>query len=131
MTPPAALVSVTRLRRVAATLEEGRAPHRPRSAHVYGGLIATLTAWCEHHGIPDAGVPVGTWKRALTGTGNANMAAVKALGYAPGSQDEADALGVLHHAMSGLAHVCEGRGGLNLWHLSAVDRRQPPPIVSF
>ena len=22
------------------------------AAHVYGGLLATLTAWCEHHQIP-------------------------------------------------------------------------------
>ncbi len=71
------------------------------AAHVYGGLVATLTAWCEHHGIPYAGVPVGTWKRDLTGKGNADkaavMAAVRELGYAPETQDEADALGVLHH----------------------------------
>ena len=30
------------------------------AAHVYGGLMATLTAWCEGQGIAYAGVPVGT-----------------------------------------------------------------------
>ncbi len=68
-------------------------------------MVATLTAWCEHHGIPSAGVPVGTWKRDLTGKGNSDkaavMAAVRALGYAPETQDEADALGILHHLNGG------------------------------
>ena len=75
------------------------------AAHVYGGLVATLTAWCEHHGIPYAGVPVGTWKRDLTGKGNSDkatvMAAVRALGYTPETQDEADALAILHHVSGG------------------------------
>ena len=30
------------------------------SAHVYGGLMATLTAWAELRGVPYQGVPVGT-----------------------------------------------------------------------
>ena len=48
---------------------------------------------------------VGTWKRDLTGRGNSDkaavMAAVQNLGYAPETQDEADALGVLHHVGDG------------------------------
>jgi hypothetical protein len=51
-------------RRSAAT----RAPTRP---HVYGGLMATLTAWAELRGVPYEGVPVGTIKRHATGKGNA------------------------------------------------------------
>ncbi len=85
--------------------EEIRAHRGVDAAHVYGGLVATLTAWCEHHGIPYAGVPVGTWKRDLTGKGNSDkatvMAAVRALGYAPETQDEADALAILHHVAGG------------------------------
>ena len=73
------------------------------AAHVYGGLLATLTAWAEHNGIPYQGVPVGTWKKSLTGKGNSSktdvVAAVKGLGYSPGTEDEADALGVLLWAM--------------------------------
>ena len=30
------------------------------AAHCYGGFLAILTAWCEHHQIPYQGVPVGT-----------------------------------------------------------------------
>ena len=33
------------------------------AAHVYGGLMATLTAWAELRGVPYQGVPVGTIKR--------------------------------------------------------------------
>ncbi len=85
--------------------EEVRAHRGVDAAHVYGGLVATLTAWCEHHGIPYAGVPVGTWKRDLTGKGNSDkaavMAAVRALGFTPETQDEADALAILHHVNGG------------------------------
>ncbi len=85
--------------------EEVRAHRGVDAAHVYGGLVATLTAWCEHHSIPYAGVPVGTWKRGLTGKGNSDkaavMAAVRALDYAPETQDEADALAILHHVNGG------------------------------
>ena len=69
------------------------------AAHCYGGFLATLTAWAEHHRIPYQGVPVGTWKKALTGKGNASkgdvLAAVKSEGYAPASEDEADAIGIV------------------------------------
>jgi len=41
------------------------------AAHVYGGLMATLTAWAELRGVPYQGVPVGTIKRHATGHGNA------------------------------------------------------------
>ena len=34
------------------------------AAHVYGGLMATLTAWAELRGVPYQGVPVGTIKTA-------------------------------------------------------------------
>lgn len=69
------------------------------AAHIYGGLLATLTAWCEQHSIPYRGIPVGTAKRAATGRGNASKAevmdAVRALGYEPTYEDEADAIAVL------------------------------------
>ncbi len=70
------------------------------AAHVYGGLLATLTAWCEHHQIPYQGVPVGTIKRRATGKGNASkddvIAAMRALGYRVEDDNEADALALLH-----------------------------------
>jgi hypothetical protein len=41
------------------------------AAHIYGGLMATLTAWCELHKIPYQGISVGTIKKHATGKGNA------------------------------------------------------------
>jgi hypothetical protein len=71
------------------------------AAHVYGGFVAEVTAWCEEHGVPYRGVPVGTIKKHATGKGNANKqamltAAHQRLGYAGDSDDEADALWLLH-----------------------------------
>src|SRR5512144_951439 len=69
------------------------------SSHAYGGWLAILTAWCEHHGISYQGVPVGTIKRHGTGKGNADkpavIAAVKALGFVPADDNEADAIALL------------------------------------
>ena len=73
------------------------------AAHVYGGLMATLTAWAELRGIPYQGVPVGSWKKALCGKGNASkddvLMAVKAHGFHAQGFDEADAIGVLKWAL--------------------------------
>ncbi|AGF74847.1 phage related protein [Bartonella australis AUST/NH1] len=70
------------------------------AAHVYGGFLATLTAWCEHYQIPYEGIPVGTIKKATTGKGNASkeemIAAMRSKGRAPRDDNEADALSILH-----------------------------------
>jgi len=83
--------------------EEVRRHASTDSAHVYGGLMATLTAWCEHHNIAYAGVPVGTIKRHATGKGNASkpeiIAAMQAKGYPVTDDNEADALALLHWAL--------------------------------
>jgi hypothetical protein len=75
------------------------------AAHVFGGLLATLTAWAEMNAIPYQGVPVGTIKRFATGRGNADKAAViaamQARGFHPGDDNEADALALLLWATSG------------------------------
>jgi len=72
------------------------------SSHAYGGYLAVVTAWCEHHQIPYEGVPVGTIKRHVTGKGNANkaamIAAVERLGFKPADDNEADALALLDWA---------------------------------
>ena len=69
------------------------------SAHVYGGLLATLTSWCEQRSIAYQGVPVGTIKRFIAGKGNADKAAVIAAirdrGFNPTDDNEADALAIL------------------------------------
>lgn len=73
------------------------------AAHVYGGLMATLTTWCEHHKVPYQGVPVGTIKKHATGKGNASkddvIAAMRALGHPVADDNEADALAILHWAI--------------------------------
>jgi hypothetical protein len=69
------------------------------AAHVHGGFLATLTSWCEQHGIPYQGVPVGTIKRFITGKGNADkqavIAAIRKRGFSPADDNEADAIAIL------------------------------------
>lgn len=76
------------------------------AAHAYGGYMATLTSWCEHHDIPYTGIPVGTIKKHATGKGNANKqmmidAAIER-GFNPIDDNEADALALLSFAMKEL-----------------------------
>ena len=93
LTGPFALINFEEVRRHVGT----------DAAHVYGGLMATLTAWCELRGIPYRGVPVGTIKKHATGKGNAGkpemIAAAKARGLSPADDNEADALALLFWAM--------------------------------
>jgi Holliday junction resolvasome RuvABC endonuclease subunit len=69
------------------------------AAHIYGGFLATLSTWCEHEAIPYQGVPVGTIKRFITGKGNADkqavIDAVRARGFHPADDNEADAIAIL------------------------------------
>jgi Holliday junction resolvasome RuvABC endonuclease subunit len=84
--------------------EEVRRHVSTDAAHAYGGFLATLTAWCEHHQIPYQGVPVGTIKKHATGKGNASkddvLNAMCALGHAPTDDNEADALALLRWAIA-------------------------------
>ena len=79
------------------------------ASHVSGGFLATLTSWCEEHEVPYEGVPVGTLKRYATGRGNADKAkmieAIRARGYLPADDNEADAIAILLWAL-------ETNGGL-------------------
>ena len=69
------------------------------AAHIYGGFLATLTAWCERKGVAYQGVPVGTVKRFATGKGNADkqavLAAMRSRGFNPADDNEADAIAIL------------------------------------
>jgi len=100
------LTELDRLSGPIATIwfEEVRRHTGTDAAHVFGGLMATLTAWAELRGVPYEGVPVGTWKRCLCGKGNASKSevieAVIANGFSPASSDEADALAILHWAVA-------------------------------
>ena len=79
--------------------EEVRRHAGTDAAHVYGGLMATLTAWAELRGVPYEGVPVGTIKKHATGRGNADkqamIAAARVRGFSPADDNEADAIAIL------------------------------------
>lgn len=80
--------------------------HRHRgtdAAHVYGGLLAVLTKWCEQNAIPYEGVPVSAIKREATGKGggkgtdkDAIVVAMRARGHEPANDDEADAIALAY-----------------------------------
>jgi hypothetical protein len=100
------------------TIASGSRRDRPRRGLLRGGAVPL-----RHHGctcvrqfprLSDRvgrgqqdrvrrGVPVGTIKRHATGNGNANkqavIAAVRALGFDPADDNEADALALLHWAL--------------------------------
>ena len=79
--------------------EEVRRHRGTDAAHVYGGLMATLTAWCEENKVPYEGVPVGEIKKNWTGKGNADkdamIAEARRRGYEVIDDNEADALAIL------------------------------------
>lgn len=70
------------------------------AAHVYGGLMAVVTEWCETNKVPYEGVPVQEIKKFATGSGNAKkdkvIAAVESWGYSVEDDNHADALALLH-----------------------------------
>ncbi len=88
----------------AVFFEEVRRHAGVDAAHAYGGFMAHLTAWCEHHRIPYQGVPVGTIKKHATGRGNAGkqavLTAMLALRFRPEDDNEADALALLMWALA-------------------------------
>lgn len=81
--------------------EEVRRHKATDAAHVYGGLMAVLTKWCEAERIPYTGVPVGTIKKSFTGNGSAkkDMMITECVnrGFKPVDDNEADALALLHY----------------------------------
>ena len=74
------------------------------AAHVYGGLLAVLMMWAEHHQIPYRGVGVGVIKKGACGNGAAKkpamIAAMKARGYSVMDDNVADALALLDYVIS-------------------------------
>lgn len=94
----------------AVYFEEVRRHAGVDAAHIYGGLMATLTAWCEHRNVPYQGVPVGTIKKHATGKGNASkddmIAAMRGHGHPVSDDNEVDALALLHWAI----HLDDAQG---------------------
>ena len=93
----------------AVYFEEVRRHAGVDAAHAYGGFLAHLSAWCEHHQIPYQGVPVGTIKKHATGKGNANktqmIEAARRLGFEPADDNEADAIALLDWAQTQGEHA--------------------------
>lgn len=93
--------------------EEVRRHRGTDAAHVYGGLMAVLTKWCEANSIPYQGVPVGTIKKFWTGKGNANKNVMLAHGHKRGfkteDDNEMDAIALLHYWLEEgvLAELCK------------------------
>ena len=73
------------------------------ASHVYGGLMATLTAWAELRGVPYEGVPGRHHQAPRHRQGQCDkeavMAAVRARGFNPTDDNEADALAILFWAL--------------------------------
>lgn len=88
----------------AVYFEEVRAHKGTDAAHIYGGIIAVITEFCEDNNIPYQGKPVSEIKRFATGKGNAKkedvIAAVRKWGYSPTDDNEADAIAILLLARS-------------------------------
>lgn len=91
---------------IGAIYYEGVRAHRGvDAAHVYGGLMATLQAWCEVNGVPCDAVGVGEIKRYWTGKGNAPkdemIAKAIARGFTVEDDNQADAIALLHLKLEG------------------------------
>ena len=84
---------------VAVYFEEVRRHAGTDAAHIYGGFLAHLAAWCEQKRLPYQGVPVGVIKRHVAGKGNADkqamIAAVTSRGHRVADDNEADAVAIL------------------------------------
>lgn len=74
------------------------------AAHVYGGLQALLTEWCETRSIPYEGVSVGVIKKFATGKGNASkfamLAYARGIGVETDDDNEADAVALFQCVMA-------------------------------
>jgi Holliday junction resolvasome RuvABC endonuclease subunit len=86
-------------------MEEVRQHKGIDAAHIYGGLVATVTNYCAENTIHHAGIPVGTIKKHATGKGNASKeemieAAVAKWNIKKLDDNEADALWIASTAVA-------------------------------
>ena len=113
--PPRRARSAHRLRGGAAPRRHRRGPRLWRLPRPPDGVVRGA-------GVPYQGVPVGTIKRFATGKGNAGkeavIAAMRARGFAPADDNEADALALLLWAT-------DARGGRAMTHTAPRSRRAP------
>jgi crossover junction endodeoxyribonuclease RuvC len=89
--------------------EEVRRHRGTDAAHVYGGLMAVLTEWCEQNKLPYEGVPVGTIKKFWTGNGAANkemmLEQCEEREISVVDDNEADAVALFHYATRAVENV--------------------------
>lgn len=87
--------------------EEVRRHLGTTAAHVYGGFLAVLQAWCVDNAVSYQSVPVGEIKKSWTGKGNAKkdemIAEARRRGYDPCDDNEADAIAILVLKTGGVA----------------------------
>lgn len=66
------------------------------SVHLWGAWWGLLLHWCRHHGIQSKGYAVSAIKARIAGSGKASKdaigRAIKARGFRPRTDDEADAI---------------------------------------
>ncbi len=87
---------------IVIVFEEVRRHAGTTAAHVYGGFLSHLTAFCAENNIEYVGVPVGTIKKFATGKGNASkkmmIQAAQLAGRDITDDNEADAYWILMYA---------------------------------
>ena len=80
--------------------EAVRAHKGTMAGHTYGGFMAVLQMFADHHQIPYEGVPVSNLKKFTTGNGKASkldmINAMEKKGHNPKDDNEADALALLY-----------------------------------
>lgn len=97
------LVEIHRATPLSLIAHEAVAGHMQGPAQAsYCQFHGVLLCWTARHGIPVRGINPSTLKKAITDSGRAKkpamIAAVRALGFTPSDDNEADALAVLHWA---------------------------------
>lgn len=77
-------------------------PGAAYAVQLYGGFLAVVLMFCDHHQLEAKGYGVATVKKRFTGSGKASkddvMKQCRALNFNPGDHNEADAIAVLHVA---------------------------------
>jgi crossover junction endodeoxyribonuclease RuvC len=101
------------LRRVVYERVHHVGPNQAYASQLYGGFLALVLMFCEHHQLEHDGYQIQAIKKAWTGRGDAKkpemIARCKALGFNPGTDNEADAIALLHVAMKTAPPVMEPR----------------------
>lgn len=113
------------INRIAYELVIGGMPGQVYAAQVYGGFVAVLQHFAEHHQLPYEGFHVGTIKKAWTGNGSAKksdmIARCKELGFTPANDNQADAIALLHLACNRVPKLPIER------QAARIPKRKPKP----